>query len=424
MKKAILLRVALFAAAAMVSGADLGSGFSLSGGVKTGLMMKNSDYSGKLDGLDMKNEYPLTLYFASADNETYNGEGWLRFNFEQEYKVVKYGLNLGMWSHGDLSKWNDVMHLGDHYLWVNFFQNKLQIKGGQGGGTPITSGGWLNADWLGYNGVRVFWVDPIGISAGINFPDPGVSGVRPVNYLSTIILGVKYLDKRAGRYWISLIWDNNLIYDDSESAYDGGLHRTEEVEDNPIGLSGNMAFGVGVTNIFAGKGNASIDGVISNIGEDAVPSKHGGAYKISQLKSVFALKGGCPVTDELFLELKGKYVLTQGDNKDLNEAISWGQLQVEPYISYRALGFMKAELSVNFTYYINSYYLAVKTSDFDAGQVPGRQSLLDYVSTYQFTVKPDIVFSFSGIMAILGYRGIFSRDHLENKLFLDARWRF
>ncbi|MDR0645278.1 MAG: hypothetical protein LBG05_10335 [Treponema sp.] len=424
MKKAVLLAAAVLVAVTAVSAMDLGMGFSLSGGVKTGLMMKNSDYSGNLNGLNVNNEYPLTLYFASAEEEAYNGEGWLSFNFKQENEVMQYGLNLGAWSRGDLTNWNDVMHLGDHYLWVNFFQNKLQIKGGQGGGTPITSGGWLGADWLGYTGVRMFWVDPTGVSVGINFPDPGKDGVKPVNYLSTIMVGAKYEDKQTGLYWISIMWDNNPIYDDSESDYDGGLHRTKEVMDNPIGLSGNAAFGIGVTNIFDGKGNVSIDGIISNIGENALFSGHGVNYKIPQLKSTFALKVDYPATNELAVEIKGKYILTHGDNANLNGSQTWGELQVEPYISYQAFSFVKAELSVNYTQYINSYYLAEKVYNFDAGQVPGYQPLLDYVSTYQITVKPSIVFSFSGITAAIGYNGVFSRDHLKNKIFLDARWSF
>ncbi|MDR0784671.1 MAG: hypothetical protein LBE74_02135 [Treponema sp.] len=425
MKKAIFLGAVLFTAVTAVSAADLGNGFSLSGGVKTGLMMKNSDYGGNLNGLNLENEYPLTLYFASADHEAYNGEGWLNFNFEQKTEGVKYGLNLGMWGNGNLTTWEKAVNLGDHYLWAKFFQDEqLQIIGGEGGGTPIKSGGWLDADWLGYNGLRVFWVDPIGVSVGINFPDPGKDGIKPVNYLSTIIIGAKYEDKPTGLYWISLMWDNNPIYDDSESNYDGGLHRTIETEENPVGLAGNAAFGLGLTNIFAGKGNVSIDGIVSNIGESDLFSPHGITYKIPQLKSTFALKANYPVTDNLFIELKGKYLFTQGDNADLSGAAYWGQLQVEPYISYLALGFVKAELSVNYTQYINSYYLAEKALNFEAGQVPGWEPLLDYVSTYQITVKPSLVFSFSGITAVLGYNGIFSRDHLENKFFLDARWSF
>jgi hypothetical protein len=420
MKKIIFLTAAFLAASA-VSAADLGGGFSLSGGLKTGVMMKNLDHSGKLDELDTNNEYPPTLYFASAENEAYNGEGWLNFKFEQEYQTLKYGLNLGMWSRGGLKNWNDVVHLGDHYLWVNFLQNRLQIKGGQGGGTPITSGGWLGADWLGYNGIRIFWVDPIGVSAGVNFPDPGARGAKPINYISTIIVGAKY---KSDLYWISLIWDNNPIYDDSEADFDGGLHRTIEVRDNPIGLSGNAAFGLGLTDVFGGKGNVSIDGVISNIGENDVPSTHGTTYKISQLKSTFALKSDYPINDKLRIELKAKYIVSQGDNADLSGAETWGQLQVEPYVSYRALGFAKAELSVNFTQYIDSYYLAIKALDFDAGQVPRVDSLADYVSSYKITVKPGVEFSFSKMKVVIGYHGVYSRSRLENKIFLDARWSF
>jgi hypothetical protein len=422
MKNIIFLAAAFLVTATAVSAIDLNNGFSLSGGVKTGMMMKNSDYGGKLNGLNLDKEYPLTLYFASAENETYNGEGWLDFNFTQKTDTLKYGLNLGVWANGDLTKWDNLMHIGDHYLWVNFFQDKLQVKGGQGGGTPITSGGWLGADWLGYTGVRIFWVDPKGVSVGINFPDPGPKGIKPVNYLSTLIAGAKY---KSDFYWISLIWDNNPIYDDSESDYDGGLHRTKEIEDNPIGLSGNAAFGVGLTNIFNGKGAVSFDGIISNIGESDVTSTHGTVnYKISQLKSIFALKGGYPINDDFYIELKTKYTLTQGDNADLSAVEAWGQLQVEPYLYYKVLGFVKAEISVNYTQYINSYYLAEEALGFAAGQVPGYDLLLDYVSVYQITVKPAIEFSFNGVKAILGYNGIFSRDHLENKLFLDARWSF
>jgi hypothetical protein len=413
-----LCMVLFVLAGAPLRALDLGKGFSLGGGVKTGLEIKNSDYSGSLEGIARANEYPLTLYFASHDNDSHIGEGWLNM----DYAARQWGVHLGVWAHGDLKKFDDVLHIGDVYLWAKLLDNRLQFTGGKGGGTPITSGGWLGADWLGYDGLRVFWVDPLGFSVGINFSNPGPEGIKPVDYLASIMYGAKY---ETERWWISLMFDNNPIYDDSEANFDGGLHRDPAAK--PIGQAGNIAFGVGVKDVFAGKGSIALDGIITNIGEEDKPSLGSGItnYKISPIDVMFALKGGYPVSSKIYTEVKAKYTIKQGDNGIYQHSTTWGQLQIEPYASYAPLDFLKLQLSFNITSYLNSYYFAEKPDDhLPVGWGPADPTVGDYASTYQFKIEPALVLQFGGCSIIFGYEGLFSRDHLENTAYIDLRWSF
>jgi hypothetical protein len=402
---------------------DLGQGFSIGGGVKSGLLIKNSDYAGNLDGLNPPNEYPMTLFFASKDNEAYKGEGWLNFSYAAE----DWGLNLSFWSHGDLKSFNDAVHLGDHYLWANMLDNRFRFIGGQGGGAPISTGGWLNADWLGYTGLRLFWVDPSGFSIGVNFPDPDdgakAEGIKPVTYFSMIMAGAGY---RLDNFWVSLIFDNNPIYDDSDNNYDGGLHRPPDAE--PIAQSGNIAFGIGAENMFAGKGMAAFDGMVTNLGEDETVSSANGAYTISPIVTTLALKAGYPVTDSLFVELKAKYTTRQGDNADDTASAAWGKFEIEPYTSYRIIDNLTIELAVNYAAYINSFYLAEKAvinaRSLQAGWVAPYAWAYDYYSAWQLALRPAVIYTFGGAKMILGYEGGFSRDHVENTIYVDFRWSF
>jgi hypothetical protein len=405
--------------AAQLNALDLGNNLSISGGVKTGFQIKNSDYAGKLEGIAHGGEYPLTLFFASRENDAYNGEGWLEFG----YTAGNWGLKLGAWSHGDIKKSDDTLHLGDHYFWANFFGNRLRLIGGQGGGTPISSGGWINADWLGYTGLRLFWVDPSGLSAGINFTAPEAEGIRPADYFSTVMLGVKY---DAAKFWLSFMVANTPIYDDSESNYDGGLHDRGE----KIAQSGNIAFGAGAP-LLGGRLNLAFDGMVTNLGEEDVPTKGTGNYKISPIETTLALKGGFSFTEKIYAELKTKYIISSGDNADDTGAATWGRFAVEPYGSYQLFDFVKLQLSFNLTWYINSYYLAVDSNDIPgtrelkAGQVPPYSTAFDLYSQYQLAIEPSMVFSvFNGASIVTGYKGDFSRDHVENSLYVDFRWSF
>ncbi|MDR2701606.1 MAG: hypothetical protein LBB72_04165 [Spirochaetaceae bacterium] len=424
MKKVLVgIIAALIAMPAMAI--DLGEGLSIGGGVKSGILVKNSDYTGKLGGLAHGDKYPMTLYFASQDNEAYKGEGWLNFGYDSE----NWGLNLSLWSHGNLKEYDDAVHLGDHFLWANFLDNRLRFIGGQGGGTPISSGGWLNADWLGYTGLRLFWVDPVGFSIGINFPDPdngsNAQGIKPVTYLSTIMFGASY---RYDNFWVSVVFDNNPIYDDSKANYDGGLHRDPEAE--PIAQSGNIGFGIGVDNIFGGKGALVFDGMVTNLGEDDIMSTGTKAYKISPIKTALALKAAYPVTDPLYVELKAKYTMNQGDNENNTASVAWGKLEIGPYVSYTVIDNLKFELAVNYAFYLNSYYLALNVSPvagsqiLQAGQAAPYPWAFDYYSQWQLSVKPAIVYSFSGATFLMGYNGDFSRDHVQNTMYIDCRWSF
>ena len=428
MKKQIpflcIAAVLLFAPGLSLRALDLGSGFSLGGGVKTGFEIKNSDYTGKLEGIGHTREYPATLYFASRDNEAYNGEGWFKFNYSGGLDSVNWGLGLGGWAHGDLKNYEDAFHLGDHYLWAHFFQDQFQIIGGQGGGTPISTGGWLNADWLSYNGIRVFYVSHFGLSLGINFVDPGSGGIKPVEYLTTIMLGAKY---EIQNFWAALILDNNPIYDDSDANYDGGLHGYRPL----IGQAGNLGLGVGLNNIYAGSGAAALDMIIANLGEDHITSSLNPGYVYTPVEITAALKTGRPwFGGKFYTEFKAKHLVKQGDNADCTGPAVWGLLTLEPYISYEILPNFKAEFSVTPNFYINSYYLALDITPnasgkkYTSGQIPAIEALGDYASTYTLSVNPKIRYTLAGAAFVLGYEGIFSRDHVENILYIDFRWSF
>jgi hypothetical protein len=416
--KKIAVLLSVFVTTAGLNALDLGNNLSISGGVKTGFQIKNSDYSGKLEGLSHGKEYPLTLFFASSENDAYNGEGWLTFG----YSVEKWGLKLGAWSHGDIKKYEDTLRLGDHYFWANFFDNRLRLIGGQGGGTLISSGGWINADWLSYTGLRLFWVDPSGFSVGVNFTAPEASGIKPADYLSTIMFGVKY---DAGTFWLTGIVANNPIYDDSEANYDGGLHDRGA----KIAQSGNIAFGIGAP-LMDGRLNLAFDSMITNLGEEDAASNGTGSYKISPVETTLALKGGFSVTEKIYAELKVKYTISQGDNADNTGSATWGRFAIEPYASYKLSDLIKLQFSFNLTWYINSYYLALDASPvasipLKAGQVPPYSWAFDYYSKYQLTIEPSAVFSlFSGGSIVTGYKGSFSRDHAENSIYIDFRWSF
>jgi hypothetical protein len=428
MKKRILFLVTLAALllvrVPLLPALELGGGFRLGGGVKTGLEIKNSDYSGKLEGSAHSNEYPMTLYFASRDNEAYNGEGWFNLNYDGSIGTTTWGLGLGGWAHGDLKNYSDIFHLGDHYLWASFFDGQFRIIGGQGGGTPISTGGWLNADWLSYNGIRFFYVAPFGLSLGINLVDPGSDGIKPVEYLTTIMLGAKY---EYQGIWAAVMVDNNPIYDDSDSNYDGGLHGYRPL----IGQAGNVGVGIGVNNVYAGDGVIALDMIIANLGEDHVISAFNPDYKYSPIKITSAFKTGYPwLGGKFYTEFKAKYLVSRGDNADLSGPAIWGLLTLEPYISYEIVPGLKAEISVTPNFYINSYYLALDVTpnaagnQYEAGQIPPIQAVGDWASTYTVSVNPKINFSIAGATLILGYEGVYSRDHIENTVYLDMRWEF
>jgi hypothetical protein len=385
-------------------------------------LIKNSDFGGELGNhaTNPDDKY-MRLYFASYENQARNGEGWLSIGYTHVHEGFgKYGVQLGLWAHGDVETYSDIVHLGDHYVWANFFNDCLRFIGGQGGGTPISSGGWINADWLSYTGLRVFWVDPIGISAGINFPDPGKDEIKPVNYLSLLAAGISY---KYQDWSISVQFDNSPIYDDSASNYYGGLHRP--ADQDPIGQAGNIAFGTGFDKLYGGKGFLTIEGLFSNLGEDEEDGI--GDYKISPIKSTFALKTGYPITKQLEAEIKGKYTISRGDAADFSGAVTWGKLEVEPYLSFQTVEYLRFFLSFYGAFYFNSYYLALDWDNvykFNAGQVPGYGPLLDCLSAYFMKVKPGVSFSFSGVSMDLGYEGAFSRDHIENTFFIDFKWSF
>jgi hypothetical protein len=416
MKKIIVGLLALFMLNS-IQALDMDNGLTIGGGVKTGLEVKNRDYGGKLGDAAPGEELSPTLYFASHENESRNGEGWFTLDYSSPQEDWgSWGLRLGAWAHGNLEKFDDVLHLGDHYLWANFLDDRLQFKGGQGGGTPITSGGWINADWLSYTGLRLFWVDPAGFAVGINFPAPE-EDIKPVNYLSTVMIGALY---KPGNFWLSLQFDNSPIYDDSEANYYGGLHRRADQE--PIAEAGNVAFGIGVDNLYGGKGLLAFDGLVTNLGKDEL--KGVGSYKITPVETILALKTGYPFTDEVYAELKGKYTISQGDNEDNTASAYWGKMEFEPYVHYQAFDFLRFHLSIYGALYINSYYLDQDVLGVTKGQVAGYSSLLDYLSAYYITFKPGATFSFGGAEVVLGYEGGFSRDHVENTVYVDLRWSF
>ena len=404
---------------------DFENGLSFGGGVKTGLLVRNSDYGGRLGNIALSpdHKYPMTLHFASYENQARSGEAWLSLGYNQEVaNVGKFGLGLGMWAHGNIESFDNALRVGDHYVWANFFGDRLRLIGGQGGGTPITSGGWINADWLSYTGLRFFWVDPIGLSIGINFPDPNEEGIKPVNYLSLLAAGASY---KINNWWISLQFINSPIYDDSEANYYGGLHRS--ADEDPIAQKGNAAFGMGMDNIYGGKGFLALEGLFTNLGEDE--ERGMGNYMISQVASTFAVKTGYPITDDIYVEVKGKYTISNGDNDDFTASTTWGKLELEPYVSFKPFSFLRFDLAVYWAAYFNSYYLALDatsqtTYPFNAGQAPGYSMLLDFLSPYQFVVKPRVSLTLSGLDIDFGYSGSFSRDHSANILYLDFRWMF
>jgi hypothetical protein len=403
---------------------DIAGGFSLGGGVKTGLEIKNSDYTGKLEGIGHAQEYPMTLYFASRDNEAYNGEGWFDFKYSGSLNSVQWGLGLGGWAHGNLKDYDNAFHLGDHYLWANFFDGQLRLIGGEGGGTPISTGGWLNADWLGYRGIRLFYVSAFGLSLGINFVDPGPEGIKPVEYLTTIMLGAKY---EYQEFWASILLDNNPIYDDSDANYDGGLHGYRPL----IGQAGNLGIGAGINKVYAGAGMIALDMIIANLGEDHIISSLNPDYVYSPVEMTAALKTGYPLlAGKLYAEFKAKYFFKQGDNAGITGPAPWGIFSFEPYVSYEILPRLKAEISVTPNLYINSYYLALDLTPnasgikYTSGQIPAIEAVGDYASTYTCSINPKISYGIAGAVFVLGYEGIFSRDHVENILYLDFRWAF
>ena len=404
---------------------DNESGFSISGGVKTGILIRNSDYRGRLGGLAHADKYPMTLFFASEDNEAYNGEGWLGF----EYKSKHWGLNLSFWAHGSLTEYDAKVNLGDHYIWASFLDDRLRFIGGQGGGTPISTGGWLNADWLSYPGLRMFWVDPLGFSLGINFPDPDdgikAEGIRPVNYLSMIMFGASY---RYKNFHVSLMFNNTPIYDDIEANYDGGLHRPHDVD--PIAQSGNIGFGIGVDKLFGDKVSFVLDGMVTNLGEDDILyTDISRTYRISPVKTILAFKAGYQIIEPLYAEFKTKYTISQGDNATNSGSTTWGKFEIEPFIRYNIVNNLNFEMKTNFTVYINSYFLALDVSPvaqipLRAGQVAPYPWAFDYLSQWQLFVEPALVYSFGGARAVLGYKGEFSRDHVKNLMYIDFRWSF
>jgi hypothetical protein len=416
----ISICAAVIIAASPLAAIDLGNGFSLGGGVKTGFLMRSTKYSGTL--ADATKERPLAIYYASEENETYGGEGWLDFDYSGEF----WGLHLGLWAHGDMEAFDGNLGLGDRYLWADFFSHRLQLKGGQGGGTPISTGGWLNADWLGYPGIRLFWVDPLGFSIGLNFTDPGPGGLSPEDYITTIMLGAQF---RNDHFWVTFVADNNPIFDNTDADHYGGLHYVTDPD--RIGESANIAFGAGVNNLYGGRGVLAFDGMVSNINVDPRWSNSPNRYEIYPLSTTLSIKTGSPIVlSELYGEVKAKYNFKQGENSDNTATATWGKLEIEPYISYQVLEKLKLEFAINMTYYINSYYLAYEKTFNTAigklpeGQIPAYREAGPYASIYQVFVKPALIFNYGGGTIVFGYKGTYSADHRENTVYLDLRWTF
>ncbi|MDR2543916.1 MAG: hypothetical protein LBC80_10780 [Treponema sp.] len=397
-------------------------GLEFGGGVKTGIMVMNRDYGGHLGNIAMGQKMEQSLYFASFENQARRGVAWFNVGYSwHDDQLGDFGVKFGMWAHGDLKTLDDNIRLGDHYIWANLYEDRLRLIIGQGGGTPISSGGWINADWLSYPGVRVFWVDDSGFSAGLNFPDPGEEGIRPVNYLSMLKAGVSY---RSDDWSVSFQLSNNPIYDDSKSNHWGGLHRPHQ---DPIAMSGNIAFSAGLNSLFNNKGFIMFEGLFTDLGEDNIRGLDSN-YTYSPSKTAFALQAGFPFTDQIYGELKGKYTISKGPNELLTAASTWGKIEFEPYVRYQAYENVAFNLSWYIAYYINSYYLALDNTalpyKFNAGQVPGYDPLLDYLSTYQTAIKPSVSFDLGNGEFIIGYEGSFSRDHVQNIGYIDFRWSF
>ena len=395
------------------------SGFYLNGGVSTGILIRHTDTGGDLGTIAKPSVN--SLHFASYNNYARNGVGWLNASGRWTVKDVgKFGAQVGMWAHGDINNTDNSIRMGDNFVWGNFFEDQMRVIVGQGGGTPISSGGWIGADWLSYTGLRVFGVFPFGLSIGLKLPDPGEEGITPVNYLTMLGAGISF---GQGNWFITLQFDNRPVYDDSETSYYGGLRRP--AEQAPIGIAGNAAASFGVNNLYAGKGDLVIEALVTNLGEDNIDGR--GDYTYSPIAAAFALKTGIPIGNHVYLELKGKGTINQGDSADLAYAEYWGKVEVEPYISFKPLNHLTFDLAAYIAFYINSYYLAYDYSiqnEFKSGQVPGYDPLLDYLSPYQLTVKPRVIFNIPGVEVLFGYAGSFSRDHVDNTVYLDFRWSF
>ena len=397
--------------------------FTINGGVSTGILVVHSDTGGELGKI--AGPGVNSLHYASYNNYARSGVGWLNANGRWTVKDVgDFGAQVGMWAHGDIFNQDNSIRMGDHFLWGNFFGDMLQVKAGQGGGTPISSGGWINADWLGYTGLRIFGVLPIGLSFGIKLPDPGEEGITPVNYLTMLGAGLSYgLDN----WFVSLQFDNRPVYDDSETRLYmyGGLRRP--TDQMPIGLAGNAAVSFGVNKLYAGVGDIVMEVLVNNLGEDNIDGI-GSSYTFSPIAATVALRTGLPfLNDQLYAELKAKYNIKQGDNADFTNAVFWHKVEVEPYIRFKPYNHLSFDLSAYVAIYINSYYLAFDYSrqyKFSKGQVPGYDPLLDYLSPYQFSIKPRVVFNIPGVELALGYAGAFSRDHVDNTVYLNFSWNF
>jgi hypothetical protein len=240
-----------------------------------------------------------------------------------------------------------------------------------------------------------------------------------------IMLGASY---EYENFKAAIMFDNNPIYDDLEANYDGGLHRDPDVD--PIAQSGNIGFGLGLDKIFGGKGDIIFDGMVTNLGEDDINSTGSTSYKISPVRTYLALKAGYPIIDPLYVELKAKYSIRQGDNADNTASAAWGKFEIEPYVRYQIIENLKFDLSVNITNYINSYYLAlpvtpnISSPALKAGQVAPYPWAYDYYSSWQIILKPAFTYKYGGAAMILGYEGQYSRDHAKNSLYMDFRWSF
>jgi len=424
----LLSAFAIFSVPGWARAQETGNGFYFGGGVRTGLLIRHRDFGGRLgnNATGPGQKLPMTLYFASYQNNARIGETWLNLGYSWDIdEIGRFGLRVGVWAHGGtVGQFQDTVHLGDRFVWANFFDERFMFIGGQGGGSPIASGGWINANWLSYSGLRFFWVDPSGLSLGLILPDPGEEGVSPVNYLTMLGAGVAF---RQDDWWVSFQFDNSPIYDDTRGNFHGGLRRPAGQE--PVAMAGNIAIGMGLPNVFDDRGFVTLEGMFTNLGEDAVAGL--GSYTVSPVTSAFALQAGFRITDYVSAELRCRLTLRQGDPGDFltaGQATHWGKLEVEPHVRFRPFDHLRFEFSVNWTAFINSYYLALDTTvagvQFTAGQAPGFGPLLDFLSPFRATVRPRVVFSLSGLDVTLGYTGVFSRDRVENTMFVDFGWRF
>jgi hypothetical protein len=105
-------------------------------------------------------------------------------------------------------------------------------------------------------------------------------------------------------------------------------------------------------------------------------------------------------------------------------------LTLEPYIRCEIVPGFKAELSVTPNIYINSYYVALEVTPnatgvkYGAGQSAPVSAVGDYASLYTCSVNPKLSLGIGGVTIALGYEGFFSRDHVENTVYIDMRWAF